>query len=1129
MGRKNRNTNKALKALKRKRASFKTGGNASSDKRSAPTYISDPDNPNKDMLEAQRRGQVTTSGLTAPKANVAGMPDDSTTYQTQEDKISKIDSDDLTKASAGTATASSATTVNTGSKKDAQEAEYGVPQGYTLTPGNRGYTQVMPAMGKVFAYNKETGARIEIDDPKKAPSYTAEKVDDLDPTDAASGSVTTKAEAKDANLSERAVAADRDSKEEEEALGEAAQRPEQKDYADGVTTDEKFTVSEPEGPEVATRDAKTISEREKKDVLDIVTKEGVDLDKIPEFNLAKEREAQVGEAKTKKANQLKEIPQTELKTREAITGEPPKGDAAQIGGVPTAEAAKMDAVTGTERVTSAADMLAVVGNVPPEISAAIAEDPASVEAQLDEGGDPQVKAAVASLPQEALVSTQMEGLLAGMEEGKTPAWARPAVAAIEQQMARRGLSASTVGRDALFNAIIQSALPMAQSNAQALQQRAQQNLSNEQQANLASAQNTMSIRMANLANRQTAASQSAEMAQQIKIQQGEFEQQAVLTTAKQQQESRQQNIINQQQKASQESSQRQQAALANLDAASRLDLANLQALNAAEGQNLSAEQQTRLASYNAKINRIMRQADLDQDMEKANLDSSLRMEMMNLTEENAASRESMSAKNQERLVNLQTLIDFKKTNVSLAQQMDLANLSNEQQMEMANLAERAAADSANMTEANRMKLQEYVTYVDVMSKNEQLRLSAEMAQLGAAEKISLANLTAKNQADSESMSAENMAELQKYEKKMSAAQLNANLAQQMGLANLTNEQQASMFNAQIDANMDMKQFDANQQMALANSQFMKSMTMKNLDNKQQAAMQNATALASMDLANADARTRVSIENAKSFLAMDMANLSNEQQAVVLDQQMKQQQVLSEAASINASRQFNATSKQQTDQYIAGLGQQMNQFNSAQSNAMEQFNATEKNRMTAIREGNTLEADKLNAQLKTQVEQFNAQMDYNAEQWNAANAQAVEQSNITWRRNTNTAETAAKNAANQQSAGFQFNMDMATQSQMWQELRDTASYNRQAYENERNRLVGVVSSALSNEAFMTDDSFSTQRTALFEMLEGVAESVDSTKSGNIQEGVDNAFTDEDGNRFNTDTDGDGVPDTYVPPD
>jgi len=108
-------------------------------------------------------------------------------------------------------------------------------------------------------------------------------------------------------------------------------------------------------------------------------------------------------------------------------------------------------------------MNAVVANMPKEVTAAIAEDPATVEAQLDRGKDPETVAAVAALPTEALVSTQMENLLAGMEEGKTPLWARPAVAAIEQQMASRGLSVSTVGRDALFNAIIQSALPIAQS------------------------------------------------------------------------------------------------------------------------------------------------------------------------------------------------------------------------------------------------------------------------------------------------------------------------------------------------------------------------------------------------------------------------------------------------------------------------------------------------------------------------------------------------------------------------------------------------------------------------------------------------------------------------------------------
>ena len=119
-------------------------------------------------------------------------------------------------------------------------------------------------------------------------------------------------------------------------------------------------------------------------------------------------------------------------------------------------------------------MVAAVGNLPPEITASIVEDPASVTAQLDEQ-PVEVRAAVAALPTEALVSSQMDTLLGGMEDGEIPLWAKPAVAAVEANLAKRGLSASTVGRDALFNSIIQSALPMAQSNAQALQTRAAQN------------------------------------------------------------------------------------------------------------------------------------------------------------------------------------------------------------------------------------------------------------------------------------------------------------------------------------------------------------------------------------------------------------------------------------------------------------------------------------------------------------------------------------------------------------------------------------------------------------------------------------------------------------------------------
>ena len=1135
-----------------------------------------------------------------------------------------------------------------------------------------------------------------------------------------------------------------------------------------------------------------------------------DIESIPAYEVAATRTAQVAEASTRIASELGDVPSVDLEGREAITGEPPVGNAAQIGGIPTMAAATMQAVTGQDRNVAAADMMEVVANIPENITAAVSQDPATVEAQLDSGADPTVTAAVAALPQEALVSTQMEGLLAGMEDGQTPAWARPAVAAIEAQMARRGLSASSVGRDALFNAIIQSALPMAQSNAQALQQRAQQNLSNEQQANLASAQNTMQVRMQNLANRQTAASQTADMAQQIAVQQGTFEQQAVMTSAQQQQEARMATTQMAQQRAQQTSAQTQQAAIAQLSTNAQMDLANLQAESTRAGKQLDADQQMRLTKYNAQIAKVMRQADLDQDMEKANLSPALQVEMQRVSEMNAASKDRMTAEQTERLTELQTLIDFRKTDAQFAQQMDMANMSNEQQvnlamlqekaatdsanftaenqfeltrlnnivsrstrqaeldqqmevanldsslkielselseknntaraemsaeqqmrlknletlvnfkttnaqlgqqmdmanmgnaqqMEMAMLADKAATDSANFTEANRFKLtqlqtaaqhmaqntefrqqtelanlsteerlqlanltaqnqassenlnasqqvelanlnaklttgvknaemrqqaiaqtfsadqqielanleamnradaeslsneqqsklttynatvqrtirqtelnsrmeevnldarlkvelselseknateranmttdqqmrlanlntlvdfkkadagfaqqmelanlgneqqmelamlqeksavdaanfteanrgrtQELNTYVQVMSQNEQLKQNADMANLSMEEKIELANLSSRSQADMASMSAENVQQLQVYEKKMQAGQVNAQLAQQMGLANLSNEQAAGMFNAQMNANLDVAAMSNEQQMELANSKFMQSMTATKFSADQQTAIQNATALTQVDLANADARTRVSVENAKNFLTMDMANLSNEQQGIVMDQQLEQQRLLSDQAATNAAKQFGATSQNQMDQFMISQSNSMRQFNTSARNAMESFNVTEANRMEAIEAGNFLQADQFTAQLEADINKFNASIDNQRDQWNAANAQAVEQSNINWRRQANTVDTAAANAANQQNVQNAYNISALDQTQMWQQLRDEAAYIRQAYENNEQREATLIATAIGNESGAGEDA-STSTSALLNLI------------------------------------------------
>ena len=450
---------------------------------------------------------------------------------------------------------------------------------------------------------------------------------------------------------------------------------------------------------------------------------------------------------------------------------------------------------------------------------------------------PALVAAVAELPEEALVSAQMDKLLEDLEDDKVPTWARPAVDAVNSMMAQRGLQASTVGRDALFNSIIQSAFPIAQANAQALQTRATQNLSNQQQA---------------------------------------------------------------------------------------------------------------------------------------------------LIQEN------------------QIAADFLSKNAAFQQQMELANLNNDQQMR-------------------------------------------------------LANLSAKNQTASEQMSADQQTELANLNARLQTNLLQGKIAQQLGVAQLSVDQQRAIQNASMTANMDLTQFNAEQQVELTNSKFMQSMTMADFNAEQQTVMQEATALASLDMAAVDQRTKIAAQQAQSFLQLDMANINNEQQAQILKSQQQQQQRLSNQSFENARQQFNATSENQLNQFFSGLQSQTSMQNAQQHNAMRQFNSNQ-----------GLKADQINRANILQMEQFNTQVQYQADQWNAANAQAVEQSNIEWRRKANTVDTAAENQSNQINVQNAFNMQSSALAQIWQQLRDSATFAVQMSTNNQDRAARIIENALANGDMMDEN-------------------------------------------------------------
>jgi hypothetical protein len=294
-----------------------------------------------------------------------------------------------------------------------------------------------------------------------------------------------------------------------------------------------------------------------------------------------------------------------------VLSEEAKSTAAQVAG------------TSLPRITRAKKQLRNAGLSEEDI-AELGNDPEALEARLTDFSEQQ-RGIIEGLPKEALVSNQLDSLLSGMENGEIPTWARPAVAQVEQMLAKRGMSASTVGRDALFNAIIQSAVPIAQSNAQAIQQSVGQQKSIEAQVEIQNAQlrqqtaiknadkvfslnmaqfsadqqtelsnskflQTVSITDAN--NAQKAVMQNAVLMSQANVAEASLNQQAQIQNAKNFLAMDMQNLSNQQQSNILQAQQEQQRILSNQAAT-----------NVAKQFNASSENQTRqfMASLNAQI------------------------------------------------------------------------------------------------------------------------------------------------------------------------------------------------------------------------------------------------------------------------------------------------------------------------------------------------------------------------------------------------------------------------------------------------------------------------------------------------------------------------------------------------
>lgn len=224
--------------------------------------------------------------------------------------------------------------------------------------------------------------------------------------------------------------------------------------------------------------------------------------------------------------------------------------------------------------------------------------------------------------------------------------------------------------------------------------------------------------------------------------------------------------------------------------------------------------------------------------------------------------------------------------------------------------------------------------------------------------------------------------------------------------------------------------------------------------------------------------RDSLFNAIIQAAMPIAqqDATFEQDAAKVNYNAKVQAVLADVNMDFAAKQFNAQSQNQTNQFKAQLRTQVDMQNAARKEAMSQWNAQEANKMGMFNVQNELQTAQFNAQMKQNTGQFNAtqvnamtqlttQLQAQREQFNSQSASVIEQSNVNWRRQLNTANTAGVNAVNQANVQNAFNLSNQALTFLWQEMRDKAHWEFQASESEKDRKNQLEATLLANEAAM----------------------------------------------------------------
>ena len=317
----------------------------------------------------------------------------------------------------------------------------------------------------------------------------------------------------------------------------------------------------------------------------------------------------------------------------------------------------------------------------------------------------QIEAATSTPTDQATVAGQLASLTANFDATNPPAWAAGAIRGVQAVMQQRGLGASSIAGQALVQAAMESALPIAQADANTVRTFELQNLSNRQQRAILAAQQRANFIGLEFDQAFQARVQNSARIADIANKNFTAEQNIALENSRAANTVNLNNLSNRQALVMAEASALAQLDTANLNARQQASVQNAQNFLQIDMANLSNEQQTGLFNAQAINQSLLTDQAAENASRQFNATSQNQVDQFMSNLANQISQFNATQSNAQAQFNAGEANTVSRFNAEVSNQRDQFNATNQLAIAQNNAVWRreiATADTVALNRANEL-------------------------------------------------------------------------------------------------------------------------------------------------------------------------------------------------------------------------------------------------------------------------------------------------------------------------------------------------------------------------------------------------------------------------------------------